>query len=77
MELSEDARLYTARDQDLGKIDRIIIDPVADKVTHLAVRNGIILSEPAGRHTSSWPTASQHPRAPYRSLPSGKFETAV
>jgi len=61
MELSEDARLYTARDQDLGKIDPIIIDPVADKVTHLAVRNGIILSEPAGRHTSSWPTASQHP----------------
>lgn len=45
MEFKENARVYTARDDDLGKIDRIIIDPVADEVTHLVVRKGIFLPE--------------------------------
>jgi starvation-inducible DNA-binding protein len=45
MEFFEDARVYTARDQDLGKIDRIVIDPVAGEVTHLVVRKGIFLPE--------------------------------
>lgn len=45
MEFFEEARVYTARDQDLGKIDRIVIDPVAGEVTHLVVRKGIFLPE--------------------------------
>jgi starvation-inducible DNA-binding protein len=45
MEFKENARVYTARDDDLGKIDRIIIDPVADEITHLVVRKGIFLPE--------------------------------
>ncbi len=45
MEFNENARVYTARNDDLGKIDRIIIDPVADEVTQLVVRKGIFLPE--------------------------------
>lgn len=45
MEINENARVYTARDEHLGKIDRIVIDPVARRVSHLVVRKGIFFPE--------------------------------
>ncbi len=45
MEFTENARVFTARDDDLGRVERVIIDPVADEITHLVIRKGIFLPE--------------------------------
>ena len=45
MEFTDNAHVYTARDEDLGKIERLIIDPVAEEVTHVVVRKGIFMPD--------------------------------
>jgi len=45
MEISEEARVFSARDENLGKVDRIVIDPVTQKLTHIVVRSGIFFPE--------------------------------
>jgi len=45
MEISEDARVFSAHDEHLGKIDRIVIDPVTRELSHIVVRSGIFFPD--------------------------------
>jgi uncharacterized protein YrrD len=42
MEFRENARVYGSDDRDVGRIDRVVIDPVSSEVTHLVVRKGFL-----------------------------------
>lgn len=45
LEVSRDTDVYTARDEHVGSIDRIILDPLSGKATHVVVRKGLFLPE--------------------------------
>lgn len=45
MEINENARVYSAHDEHVGKIDRIVVDPVAREVSHIVVRSGIFFPD--------------------------------
>lgn len=40
MEFRNDAPVYTADGQDVGRIDRVVVDPRTDEITHVVVRKG-------------------------------------
>jgi uncharacterized protein YrrD len=45
MELREGAGVYTFDGEQIGDLERVVIDPGSGKVTHLVVRKGFIFSE--------------------------------
>jgi uncharacterized protein YrrD len=45
MKLEEDANVFTANDEQVGHLDRVVIDPKTKEVTHIVVRKGLIFSE--------------------------------
>ena len=45
MQFKEGADVYTSQGEKAGDIDRVVIDPLTDKVTHLVVRKGILFPE--------------------------------
>lgn len=45
MQFKENSHVYDANERNLGRITRIVMDPVTDKVTHVVVRHGLIFTE--------------------------------
>ena len=45
MEFQQNARVYSAHDEYLGKVDRLVFDPVARSVSHIVVRKGVFFPE--------------------------------
>ncbi len=45
LEVHENARVFTAHDEHLGKVDHIVIDPLTRMVSHIVVRKGIFFPE--------------------------------
>ncbi|RIK42450.1 MAG: hypothetical protein DCC55_08765 [Chloroflexi bacterium] len=45
MQLKDGATVYTADGQTVGSIDRVVIDPRTDEVTHIVVRQGFFFTE--------------------------------
>jgi uncharacterized protein YrrD len=43
MQIVTGANVYTARNEKLGHVDRVVVDPQSKKVTHLVVRKGFLL----------------------------------
>jgi uncharacterized protein YrrD len=44
MQFNENAEVLSAKREKIGKIDRVVIDPVSMEVTHLVVKEGILFS---------------------------------
>lgn len=45
MRINESARVFTADDEHVGRVDRIVVDPLTRAVTHVVVRKGIFFPE--------------------------------
>lgn len=45
LQVNENAPVFTARDEHVGKVDRIVVDPLTRTVTHIVVRKGIFFPE--------------------------------
>lgn len=45
LEVTRDTNVYTARDEHVGSVDRIVLDPVTGRLTHVVVRKGIFFPE--------------------------------
>lgn len=45
MQFKEGADVYTSTGEKAGDIDRVVIDPLTDEVTHLVVRKGFLFPE--------------------------------
>jgi len=45
MEFQQNVRVYSAHDEYLGKVDRLVFDPVARSVSHIVVRKGVFFPE--------------------------------
>ena len=45
MQFKKKTHVYDANERDLGHIDRIVMDPVTNEVTHVIVRQGLIFTE--------------------------------
>jgi uncharacterized protein YrrD len=45
MQFKDGATVYTANGQNVGSIDRVVIDPGTDEVTHVVVRQGMLFTE--------------------------------
>jgi uncharacterized protein YrrD len=45
MKLAQNARVETAGGQTVGHIDRVVLDPRTNEVTHLVVRKGLLFTE--------------------------------
>jgi uncharacterized protein YrrD len=45
MQFKENAHVYSADKHDVGRITRVVMDPVSNKVTHVVVRQGLIFTE--------------------------------
>ncbi len=45
LEVTRDTGVYTADDEHVGDIDRIVLDPVSQALTHVVVRKGVLLRE--------------------------------
>lgn len=45
MQFKNGADVYTSDEQDVGKVDRVVIDPVTKETTHLIVRKGALFAE--------------------------------
>ncbi len=45
MQLKEGTHVFTADNQDVGQIDRVVIDPATEEVTHIIVRQGFLFTE--------------------------------
>src|SRR4051794_6735788 len=45
MRFKQGTRVFTAQDQEVGVIDRVVIDPGTNEVTHVVVRKGFLLPE--------------------------------
>src|SRR5260221_14110391 len=45
MEFKEGTGVYTADGRKVGVIDRVVIDPRSDKVTHVVIRKGFLFVE--------------------------------
>src|SRR5205085_12489883 len=43
MQIVTGANIYTATNEKLGHVDRVVVDPQTKKVTHLVVRKGFLL----------------------------------
>ncbi|MBI5957752.1 MAG: DUF2171 domain-containing protein [Chloroflexi bacterium] len=42
MQFKNDAKVYTSDEQEVGKIDRVVIDPITKELTHVIVRKGAL-----------------------------------
>lgn len=58
-EIVEKARVFTAHDVYVGKVDRIVIDPLTHMVTHIVVRKGILFPEDKVIPTDEIATATE------------------
>lgn len=45
LEITEHTKVFTAHDEYVGKVDRIVIDPITRTVSHIVVHKGILLPE--------------------------------
>jgi len=45
MEFKQNAGVFTANDQQVGHIDRVVVDPQTKAVTHIVVRKGFLFTE--------------------------------
>jgi hypothetical protein len=45
LEITEHAKVFTAHDKYVGKVDRIVMDPITRMVSHIVVHKGIFLRE--------------------------------
>src|SRR5260221_6938161 len=45
MQFQQGARVFTADEQDVGTVDRVVIDPRDQEVSHIVVRKGRFLPE--------------------------------
>ena len=45
LEITEHTKVFTAHDEYVGKVDRIVIDPLTRKVSHIVVHKGVLLPE--------------------------------
>ena len=45
LEVTQETDVYTARDEHVGSVDRIVIDPVSGRVSHVVVRKGLFFPE--------------------------------
>ena len=45
LEITEHTKVFTAHDEYVGKVDRIVIDPITRMVSHIVVHKGILLPE--------------------------------
>jgi len=45
MEFREDAGVFTAEDERVGHLDRVVLDPASKEVTHIVARKGFLFSE--------------------------------
>ncbi|HXF62093.1 MAG TPA: PRC-barrel domain-containing protein [Caldilineaceae bacterium] len=45
MQFRDGARVYTADGREVGSVDRVVIDPRTDKITHIVVRKGWLFTE--------------------------------
>lgn len=45
MEISDNARVFSAHDEHIGKIDRIVIDPITRELSHIVVRSGVFFPD--------------------------------
>ena len=45
MEFKEDTSVYSADGKEIGRIDRVVIDPNTKEVTHVVVRKGLLFVE--------------------------------
>ncbi len=45
MELRQETPVVATKGQTVGKLDKIVVDPVSEEVTHLVVRKGMVFSD--------------------------------
>ena len=45
MQFKDDARVYTADGKDVGRIDRVVLNPITKEISHVIVRQGFIFTE--------------------------------
>lgn len=45
MQFKQGTHVYTIDGKDVGAIDRVVLDPKTDEVTHVVVRRGWLFSE--------------------------------
>jgi uncharacterized protein YrrD len=45
MQFKEDAKVLTANGQEVGRVDRVVIDPKTKEATHVVVRKGLFFTE--------------------------------
>jgi len=45
LQVTNDTDVYTARDEHVGSIDRVVIDPATHRMSHVVVRKGLFLPE--------------------------------
>ncbi len=45
MQFKQGTSVYTVDDKEVGRIDRVVIDPATLEVTHLVIRKGLLLTE--------------------------------
>ncbi len=45
MQFKQGVRVFTASDENVGTVDRVVLDPLTKKVTHIVVRKGFLFVE--------------------------------
>jgi uncharacterized protein YrrD len=45
MKLKEDAKIVTANGEEIGRLERVVIDPGSQRVTHIVIRKGTLFTE--------------------------------
>lgn len=60
MQFKDGASVYTADGQEVGRIDRVVIDPRTDEITHVVVRKGWLFTEDKVVPVSCLDTAFEH-----------------
>lgn len=45
LEITEHTKVFTAHDEYVGRVDRIVIDPITRMVSHIVVHKGVLLPE--------------------------------
>jgi uncharacterized protein YrrD len=45
MQFKQDAKVVTAHGEGVGQLERVVIDPRTDRVTHIVVRRGMLFTE--------------------------------
>ena len=45
MQFKEGAQVFTSDGEEAGKVDRVVLDPITNEITHLVVRKGFLFTE--------------------------------